>query len=237
MKLNYLFLVAISVACINLITAAAPAGVISLNPAKDATLVESVDGTLANGAGDAIFTGRTLQGEGLEFRRALIQFDVTSIDQATTVNAVTLSLFLIKNNVGSAHTLHKVTADWSEGPTLGAGSDGGQGGIAVAGDATWKHRVYDTVNWATEGGDFVSTPSAMQTVGSSGAAYEWTSEQMLDDVKEWISNPDQNFGWILIGDEELVGGAQKFYSREGAIQPVLTIDVSVPITTNLWTIY
>ena len=49
--------------------AAGQAVTVQIGPSKDATLYESVSGSLANGAGDHLFTGLTL---GNEKRRTLI---------------------------------------------------------------------------------------------------------------------------------------------------------------------
>ena len=37
---------------------------------------------------------------------------------------------------------------------------------------------------------------------------------MIEDVQSWIKDPGTNFGWILIGDEVVLGTAKRFDSRE-----------------------
>ena len=37
---------------------------------------------------------------------------------------------------------------------------------------------------------------------------------MATDVEAWIANPDENFGWMMIGDEQVDGTAKRFNSRE-----------------------
>ncbi|GAB4311586.1 MAG: hypothetical protein Kow0059_01730 [Candidatus Sumerlaeia bacterium] len=219
-------------------TSPAPAAVVNLNPVRDATLVESATGSLANGAGSGIFAGRTNELPGVSIRRALIAFDVSGINPAATINSVSLALFC-SNAQGGARTveLHKVTADWSEGPTPGQGTGGGQGGTAQTGDVTWLHRTFNSVLWATPGGDFSTTASASQTVNMSGSTYTWTSAQMVADVQDWINNPGNNFGWILIGDESAAGTAKRFDSREGATVPVLAIDLTPPSAVDDWVMY
>ena len=120
--------------------------------------------------------------------------------------------------------LHKVLADWGE-----AGSSGdGAGGRAQIGDATWLNTFYNTQAntefWATPGGDFVSQPSGSQLIGSSGAAYTWSSTNtMVSDVQSWLDDPNSNFGWLLQGDES-TRSSKRFDSRDSSNPPTLTID-------------
>ena len=112
--------------------------------------------------------------------------------------------------------LHRATADWGEG-TSDAGANEGSGAPATTGDATWLHRFFNSTFWATPGGTFALTPSASQTVSGLGT-YTWGSTAgMVSDVQQWLSNPSSNFGWVILGNEEVTVTSKRFDSRQNAI--------------------
>lgn len=50
-----------------------------------------------------------------------------------------------------------------------------------------------------------------------------------------VNNPNTNFGWLLLGDEQTAQNARRFASREGLLAeiPMLVVDfVAVPEPTN-----
>ena len=116
-------------------------------------------------------------------------------------------------------TLHRANADWGE-----AGSSGsGQGDVAQPGDATWLFRSFNTLSWATAGGDYAASASASQSVTDTGTP-EWSGAGMVADVQFWLDNAASNFGWLILGDESTTSTARKFTSREGFNPPRLTVD-------------
>ncbi len=197
-----------------------------LNPSQDNTLYEDPTGALSNGSGTAIFAGNTNNGEK---RRALLQFDLSSIPANATITSATLTLSMNQSIAGATTmNLHKVSASWGEGSSIASGQQGG-GANSQPGDATWLHRSFSTTLWTTPGGDFSATSSANTSVGGNGN-YNWTSAQLAADVQGWLSTPATNFGWILLGNEGLTPSAKRFVSREGASasRPKLTISYTVP---------
>lgn len=199
--------------------------VISLSPIKDNTLYEDGTGSLSNGAGAFIFTGRIMTGE---LRRLLIAFDIAgNIPAGSTINSVSLTLH-VSNSVSGNQTLrlHRLLANWGEGTSNAAGMEG-MGAPATTGDATWLHSSYNTLLWTTEGGDYVTAESASAAVGDV-AFYTWGSTaQMVTDVQGWLDNPASNNGWILIGNEAVVQTAKRFDSRQNPTlvnRPVLMVD-------------
>ena len=76
-----------------LLTATAcPAVIVLIPAAKDNTLYQSATGHLANGAGDFLFAGRTLQPSN-SLRRGLIEFDIASfLPPGAIINSATLTL-------------------------------------------------------------------------------------------------------------------------------------------------
>ena len=196
-------------------TPTVPGGVqtVTVTASKDNTLYESTSGDLSNGAGMALFVGKTGRGEA---RRALIQFDLTdSIPAGATIVTATIELQLDRTSSGESNgTIHRVTADWGEGESDAPAEEGG-GAPAAAGDATWIHRFYDAETWKSQGGDFIADPSAEAVLGGFGAVSFGTTEGLVSDVQSWVNDPSSNFGWIIIGDESHGQTAKRFVSAQG----------------------
>jgi len=188
------------------------ADVAVLSPLKDNTLYESPTGTISNGAGTWFFSGQT---NTLDLRRGILAFDLTSIPSGAVIQDVSLVLFMDQTFSSSARTIrmYRVLQDWGEGTTDAEFGEGG-GGPATPGSVTWLHTFFDTSFWANVAGDFAAVPSAATDVGPEGFPYTWTGPGMIQDVQSWVSQPSQNFGWILIGDEVNQGTAKRFRSRE-----------------------
>ena len=206
----------------------------TLFPAKDNTLYESASGDLSNGAGMHFFAGNS--GANL-IRRGLVTFAISdSIPAGSNIDSVKLTLHMSKTNAGGTTvSLHRVEADWGEGSSLATGGGGGEGGggPSSTGDATWIHTFFNSANWSTSGGDFSATESSNQTVTGIGD-YTWGSTvEMVADVQDWLDNPANNFGWIVLGDESSSGTAKRFDSRENSTEgnrPKLTV-IYTPTTS------
>lgn len=201
----------------------ASAATISIMPSKDNTLYQfdPAEGDHSNGAGFHFFAGETAMSE---LRRGVLAFNIAgSIPPGSTITAVSLSLNMSRTLLETARIveLHKLLADWGEGTSHAPGEEG-DGAPATTNDATWRHRFFDTIFWATQGGDFSATVSASQSVGLVGQ-YTWSSAQMVADVQSWLDNPASNFGWLVLGDESGSGTSKRFDTRESASPPVLTI--------------
>jgi hypothetical protein len=189
---------------------------VTINALKDNTLYESATGALSNGAGQHFFAGRTAQASG-SIRRGLVAFNITgSIPSGATITNVTLSLNMSQTSSGNQTVdLHRVLANWGEGTSQASGNEGG-GAPATTGDATWLHTFYNTSFWSAAGGDYSSTVSASQTVGTLGS-YTWGSTSaMVADVQAWLNTPSSNFGWILVGNESAASTSKRFDTRENA---------------------
>jgi hypothetical protein len=204
---------------------------ISIIPSKDNTLYEfdPAEGDHSNGAGFHFFAGETAMSE---LRRGVFTFDIVgSIPPGSTITAVSLTLNMSRTLLETARIvkLHKLLAGWGEGTSHAPGEEG-DGAAATTNDATWRHRFFDTIFWAMQGGDFSATVSASQSVGPIGP-YTWSSAQMVADVQSWLDNPASNFGWLVLGDESTLGTAKRFDTRESASPPVLTIEFTRGIPT------
>ncbi|MFK7739009.1 MAG: DNRLRE domain-containing protein [Planctomycetota bacterium] len=189
---------------------------VAIEADRDVTLYESTTGSLANGTGDRMFFGVT--GQGL-IRRGLVHFDVAANVPA---GAKVLAATLVLTSVGSssppalAFDAHRVTQNWSEGPSI-APSGQGAGAPAQAGDATWLHANFPNQLWASgSGGSFVATPSFAGTIPANGPSTTLPLAGLVGDVQAWLDSPSSNFGWLLKGDESLTSTSTRVRSREGS---------------------
>ena len=196
---------------------------VTLEAEKDNTLYFSLSGNLSNGSGDYVFSGRTLQNQA---RRAVLQFDVSSIPAGSTIDSVTLTLFMSKTIV-SARTvsMHRLTSAWGEGASDATGEEGA-GTTPQSGDATWIHTSFPGQFWTNAGGDFIGTPSASTSVVFEGF-YNWTGAGLVADVQGFVDGDFVNSGWLMLNEAGSTGAsAKRFNSREHPdidTRPVLTV--------------
>jgi hypothetical protein len=201
-------------------------------PSKDNTIF-SESGSLSDGKGLQLYVGRVQRRS--DVRRALLKFDLVGIPANVQIQSVklTLATYLSANNTFAPHnfTLHKVLSNWGEGTSMGNGS----GSPATTNDATWQNTFYPSSNWITAGGDFVNSASAT-AVGIKDELIIWSSPQMLNDVNAWLSSSSTNYGWMIRGEETVLGSAKGFVSREGLnIYPrTLTIYYTIPSVENAY---
>ena len=191
----------------------------NFNPSKDNSIYSESNNS--NGLGQ-LYSGST---QSAGDRRALLKFDVSSIPSNATVNSVTLTLNvnLVPSGAGTqTYTIHPINKDWGEGTSLASGA-GGQGGTAVAPDATWTDAMLGTSTWTNPGGDFgtVASSVAMTSTGN----YTFPSESnFVTTVQNWVNTPSSNFGLILIGDESGLRNARRFGSKDIGTAPILTVN-------------
>jgi hypothetical protein len=196
---------------------------------RDNTLIEFEAGQTANGSGPSFFAGHTNQAE-FGIRRGLVRFDVAAaLPENALIDRAFVSLYQSSGNtVPSAVSLHRVLADWGEGASF---SSGGSGAPAEENDATWQHTFYAYDYWVKEGGHFIPHASAIATVGGKDF-FTWQSNaNLVNDVRLWLHAPQQNYGWLVMGNEETRGSVKRFTSREGADSnqyPMLTIEYHLP---------
>ena len=207
----------------------------TINPSQDNTVAQELSEN-SSGTCDRIFAGMTANNDA---RRALLQFDLSSIPDGSTINSVTLSMRVDQGgqNQTATMTLYRVNTAWGEGSNGCGPKGGGQGEPAANGAATWlsaKHNA--NPSWGTPGGDYNGTASgsAVSFTGSrSGEVVVWDSASidfdntdMTNDVSDWFANPATNYGWILLGDEANSTTARAFESRDtgGTAPPVLVVD-------------
>ena len=207
---------------------------VQLGAAKDNTLYESATGALSNGAGSYFFAGKTFIGS---IRRAVIAFDIAgSIPTGATIQTVTLKLYMSRTIAANENiALNKLVADWGEGTSNAPDPEGG-GTASTTNDATWLHRFFDTVFWNNSGGDYISAASVSTTVADTSFYTFGSTTMMVSDVQDWLDNSGNNFGWILIGNEEVDGTTKRFDTKENPVsanRPVLTVTYLPPCCIGL----
>lgn len=167
----------------------------------------------SNGAGVYLFAGRTNQGN---LRRALIQFDLSAIPEGATITDVMLEITGSRQGPNTV-SAYRVTSPWGEGTSVASGNQG-KGAMPTNNDATWNFTFFDDQSWNTPGGDFVSTLSADTQVSNLDRAV-WGSPDMISDVQAWVDGTAENYGWILIGQEDQNGSAVRMNARENSNDP------------------
>ncbi len=206
---------------------------VSLTPVKDNSIF-SENSNNSNGIGKVLFAGRTKGIQATENRRALLKFNLSSIPSNAIIQTVNLQVAVVKSsdNISDFHSfsIHKLLNDWGESSSTGLG----KGGPAQTNDATWHYKFYASSTWTTDGGDFVNTPSATSLVSYSDFDLQfgvWSSAAMKSDVTSWLTNTLSNFGWIIVGEENTLGSAKGFASREETVfpKPTLSITYSLPV--------
>ncbi|MEZ6038618.1 MAG: DNRLRE domain-containing protein [Planctomycetota bacterium] len=206
---------------------------VTITADKDNTLYESATGALSNAKG-FLFCGNTGTGDK---RRTLLHFDVAAaIPAGAVVVSAELRLF-VEQSVAFlpiATAVHRMAGDWGEGSSQAPGN-GGAGGPATAGDATWLHSFYPSTFWSNPGGDFANTPTMTFPLASLGQATSGPSAALAADVQDMLDNPQTNFGWLLKTDEVLSATARRMDSRENlSNRPSLVVHYVMPGSTSIW---
>ena len=204
-------------------------------PAADTSLME-VAPDHHNGGQGFVLAGRTQNGP---HNRALYRFDCSNIPGNAIIQSAVLQLEVTRqpgdaSAINSPFSLHRMLRPWGEGTNV-AVSFPGQGTPATPGEATWTHSFYPTNAWAAPGGaagvDYLNAESSFQFIYDpdlSPYRFECTPE-MVDDVQGWVRQPQNNYGWILIGDDDTPFTARRFNSREDTnAKPALEVTYILP---------
>jgi hypothetical protein len=208
---------------------------LTLQPTADTTLIQIAP---ESNLGGADFFNAGTAGNG-NHNRALFLFEVSgAIPAGSIINSVSLSLDIVRQPVDdwqpALFGLHRINVSWGEGEKIPEEGSPGLGAPASPDEATWTHRFFTGVQWSAPGGqagvDFAATASSTAFVFGLGdpVEFEATSE-LASDVQDWVNNPQQNYGWMLMCEsEEVRKSARSFASSEsGTGGPFLTIDYTV----------
>jgi hypothetical protein len=182
---------------------------LSLRPVSDTTISPA-----ANPQADrTILTGTRRNG----LRdRGLLRFDLASIPASAEFKSIRMSMVVVRQpgrNVADGNfNLYRMLKNWGA-------------------DASWTHASAGTL-WtevgSAAGTDYATQASATRFVARP-ATYEWAGPQLNADIEFWRSNPNANFGWLLLSDiENTPGSARHFGSNESGNSPRLLIDYVIP---------
>lgn len=206
----------------------AAAEMVTLIPVADTSLNERNPNNNMGGL-SFVASGRDGSGSGLR-RRGLFRFDLGSIPTNASIESASLRLTVGSGNVanGRSFSLYRLLVNWGEGT-----KSANLGLPATAGEATWNNRFHPDQPWSSPGGaagiDYVTDKSSSTFVGGLGN-YTWAD--LESDIQFWLRNPEQNFGWMLISDDEgAVMSARRFSSRTAGpnARPMLTVVYTLPV--------
>ncbi|GAA3584144.1 DNRLRE domain-containing protein [Snuella lapsa] len=189
------------------------------SPTKDNTIYSESNNS--NGLG-MLFSGKTDSNNGNNNRRALIQFDISSIPSSSMITEVTLTLNVNKDAPAAGsetYNLYGLTKDWGEGSSSG----GGTGAPAIAPDATWNDAMLVTSSWNSPGGDYSGTSLASLDFSGTGNFTFSSTSNLVTLVQSWLDAPSSNHGIILIGDESKSGTARRLGSKDSGVAPKLSV--------------
>jgi hypothetical protein len=85
-------------------------------------------------------------------------------------------------------------------------------------------------------GDFSSTVSAATFVQGSGSYTFSSTPELVADVRQWLTNPASNFGWIVVTESEAAAGTHRnFASSESTAnnKPTLVVQYVIPVTPTI----
>ncbi|MFM8728303.1 MAG: hypothetical protein ACKON9_24645, partial [Planctomycetaceae bacterium] len=137
----------------------------TLDASQDSTVYNVPTGDLSNGSGQFLIAGGS--GGFATARRGLVSFDVAAagIPPGSTILDAVVTLCVINTASASSSNigLHPISKPWGEAAS-NAPDDELEGVRAAARDATWQFSLFDSVGWASPGGDFAAA-SASQSVG------------------------------------------------------------------------
>jgi hypothetical protein len=207
---------------------------IVLGAISDNTLYEDAAGSISNGQGKYLHTGKGNTGL---VRRALLRFLLVEfIPPCSKILSVTLKMHLSGGNTANKTIqLRRLNNYWGEGNSDAPGLEE-NGTTAASFDATWKHKLYNSDFWATAGGEYSTVASGSTVVGAPGF-YTWNSTpDMVKDVQDWTDDNSTAFGWLLLGDESASSTAKRFHSTE-ADTFSFTPEITVVYKTANFTLY
>ena len=204
---------------------------VSLNPVADASAYEH-NSTFNLGGMSFVPVGTVPRGGR---SRGLFRFDVSSVPSNATINSVSLQVTVVRvaRTAQSAnHELHRLLQSWGEGDKSGQSPGIGFGAPATTGEATWDSRKVPT-GWATPGGqagvDFVADSSSSVVLGNSGQFAFGSTAAMIFDVQSWMSDPNSNFGWMMICSDESRADLRWIGAKEDAANAAtLVINYTLP---------
>lgn len=205
-----------------------------LNPSADSYLKQG-----SSNENEGASTILRLQSSGKN--RALIVFNETEIENAigNSQDYTAILRFTISDNgnnwgtIGRTISLHRLTSSWSEGNGFIFGNNPTFRGTGLG--ATWKCASDSNISnqnddcsggtaWEmTNSGSwpFITTPTATSNITNNQNGV--IEMDVTSDVANFISQTNQNYGWVLKKTDEGANGRIEFGSKESASSPQLVI--------------
>ena len=194
-------------------------------PVADATIRSDAPD---NNFGGAPFVMAGVINAGAGLSRGLIRFDLSGLPTNATVSNATLTVVGVNLAVQDYFRLSRVLTDWSEA------------------DVTWDSPSLFS-RWYAPGGqigaDFFGSYSSSSLVSAPGTN-QFTDNPphpgagLVYDTQLWISQPTQNYGWILQALNEGPNGSlvELGSGEDPGNQPVLTVGYTLPFTPPVLTL-
>ncbi len=156
--------------------------------------------------------------------RSILSFDINYITPSeVAIKSAALDIYVSSCSAAYYPTIraYSVTKNWVEGTADCAGD-------TLTGAATWNCYAGAAYPWDSVGGDYESTPiSSAVTVTSTGKV-SFSLDTSF--VKNWLTDPSQNYGILLKADDESAGMLDPqsyiyFSSKEdsASLRPKLTV--------------
>ena len=179
------------------------------------------------GKQDVLRTGRRVPGKPTdEIYRSLVKFDVSALTDPNAV--VTAYVELTGWTHGSVvhflapNSMYELIRPWGEGLSV-ADVDANEG------EVSWQYAVKPDV-WAINGAAYAhdNDPNAdreetplVKLVATNQVGYKtlWSSQALIDTVKNWIANPEANQGLLIKADDEGIQIPLILASREHTSAP------------------
>jgi len=216
---------------------------VALPAIQDNTVYSESDSSY--GAGLCLQVGRPTQSTASkpQIRRALIQFDLTSIPAGSHIVSARLNLFRFDPGGPGIHLrVFRLSQEWGEGNSgaseLCTARPKQNGRTPTENSSTWNYRFFGAkAAWETEaghtlhGGSFRSAFSDSENVYPDEQYVGLASSGITNDAADWVRDPASNHGWILLGDEENSGTGMRFASRQDTLPshpPSLTVFFTSP---------
>ncbi|MBD3203388.1 DNRLRE domain-containing protein [Candidatus Woesearchaeota archaeon] len=152
--------------------------------------------------------------------RALIEFNLSEIPSGSTCNQATLSLYSnyldanAYNDPGKIYELRSGRSAWVEG------------------EATWNDYASGS-SWTTGGADSVTEDrlvASIATFNAPASSGNWVNISLnTTDVEDWFGDSNENYGLIIIMDDETTGWTKvsfrpSDYAADVSLRPKITIN-------------
>jgi len=174
---------------------------VTLPASQDSWLEQANQST--NHGGDSTLRVQGGSGSSQPKKRALVQFDLSSIPPCASVSSANLTLHLSSGTASTMHDVRAIPESWTEG------------------GVTWLSRD-GTTNWSKAGGVDTALVAATDsaTAGTAAAAVSW---DVTTDVVDFVAGARTNYGWIVTVQSEGTGVTHTYDAREGTTPPSLEV--------------